>query len=364
MSFFDEAEETRRPPRPRRSASNGASPPDSQTLLIRRAVAAGIALVVLIVLVLGVRSCLNSRTDRALKAYNRSVASLVKQSDAQVSKPLFETLASGSGSATDEQQQVNQLKADADKLYDRTKGLDVPSQMAAAQQNLLLTMSLRREAVTKIAQKLSTALGSRNPTQAVNEIAAENQAFLTSDVVYKLRAAPFIKDALDDADISGQSIASSQSLPSLDWLDRQYVARQLDVSVTGTSGARNGPPAPGLHGHALDSVTAGGVTLEPGGANRIPASSNLAFTVKFTNGGENDEQDVDVSIGITGSGKPITVKKTVPQTQAGAETSVSIPLGTAPPIGAPVTITVEIAKVPGEEKLDNNKQTFPAIFTR
>jgi hypothetical protein len=35
-----------------------------------------------------------------------------------------------------------------------------------------------------------------------------------------------------------------------------------------------------------------------------------------------------------------------------------------PPTGQNVPITVEVAAVPGEEKTDNNKQTFSAVFTR
>src|SRR5258708_7019445 len=70
LSFFDEGDEPRtrvfeepeqprpRAPRPRRT---GAGPPggpvDDQTLLVRRAVAGVIGLVLLIVIVLGIRSC-------------------------------------------------------------------------------------------------------------------------------------------------------------------------------------------------------------------------------------------------------------------------------------------------------------------
>ena len=41
-----------------------------------------------------------------------------------------------------------------------------------------------------------------------------------------------------------------------------------------------------------------------------------------------------------------------------------MPLGTAPPIGTPVRVTVTVAKVPGEVKTDNNTQTYTVIFTR
>ena len=43
---------------------------------------------------------------------------------------------------------------------------------------------------------------------------------------------------------------------------------------------------------------------------------------------------------------------------------VNIPLGQAPPIGVPTTITVEVRPVPGEKNTDNNKATYTAIFDR
>ena len=60
-----------------------AAPPDPQTARIRQGVAAGVILLVLILLVVGVRGCLNSAKKRSLRDYNRDVSSLVQESDDQ-----------------------------------------------------------------------------------------------------------------------------------------------------------------------------------------------------------------------------------------------------------------------------------------
>jgi hypothetical protein len=88
--------------------------------------------------------------------------------------------------------------------------------------------------------------------------------------------------------------------------------------------------------------------------------------VKFQNQGENDESDVGVTVRVRGAsgGKPVTARKTINQTKAGAEATVTIPLGQAPPTGQSVTIEVAVEGVPGEKKTDNNKQTYTALFTR
>jgi hypothetical protein len=191
------------------------------------------------------------------------------------------------------------------------------------------------------------------------------QQFLASDVLYDTRVLPFIQQALADKQIGGQAQQDSQFLPNLSWLDPTTVGTRLGSQTSGSDSSNTGTPAPGLHGHGLVATSVGAVTLQPGQTNRIPAGSNVAFTVKFANQGENDEHDVDVTVRIAGSGvKAISGRRRVAQTKKGTETTVTIPLTQSPPIGAPVTITVNVAKVPGEQKTDNNRSSYPAIFTR
>src|SRR3712207_7532236 len=64
-----------------------------------------------------------------------------------------------------------------------------------------------------------------------------------------------------------------------------------DIGVTGVQTCAL-PISPGSHGHGLTSVAVGSTTLQPGGANKIPASANPTFTITFQNQGENDERDV------------------------------------------------------------------------
>jgi hypothetical protein len=89
----------------------------------------------------------------------------------------------------------------------------------------------------------------------------------------------------------------------------------------------------------------------------------VVFHVVFQNQGDNNENDVRVNIVVRGSGKTITARKTIAQTKAGSPAEVDIPLGQTPPIGT-ATVTVSISAVRGEQKTDNNRQTYTVIFTR
>ncbi len=340
--------------------------------MVRRAAAAGIGLLVVLLLVFGIRGCLDGRQEQALKDYNRDVSSLVQDADANADD-FYDTL-SGSTTAggaaapsTDVQSEINQLRTRAQGLTKRAEGLDVPGEMRPAHVNLLLSLSLVQEAIAKVAEKIPAALSTDSATAvpAVRGIAGEMRAFDAGDVVYNRRTAALIKQVLDDNEIGGQVIQSSSFLQNLGWMQPSTVAKRINSQAgRGAGDGASADPAPGTHGHGLLSLSVGDLTLTPGQANSLTASSNVTFNVKIANQGENPEQDVRVRVRISGAGDPIRVDQVVDQTQAGTEATVAVKLGEAPPIGKPVTIRAEVLPVPGEKNTENNTLEFPAIFRR
>jgi hypothetical protein len=381
VSFFDEGDEPRttrrtrerpparsggRGPRPPRGPRRPSAAPDRQTLLIRQGVAGLVAILVLVLLVVGINSCRSSARDNALRDYNRNVGTIASESD-EVGQQLFSTLTQQSLQPVDQQTQVNQLRVRAQQQAQRARNLDVPGDMEDAQSNLLLTLDLRADAVSKIASRIVAARGDQEGAaeQAVDQISGEMQAFLASDVIYAQRVVPFINEALADADIGGQRIVGARFMDDLTWLAPDTVAGRLGASAGGGGGA-NQQVAPGRHGHGLTSVSVGNTTLQPQPAtNRVPATAGLAFTVKFSNQGDNEETDVRVRVRVRPqTGKAISVTKTVDQTNPGAESEVNIPLGQAPPTGTSSTVSVDVLRVPGEENVENNAQEYTVLFTR
>ncbi len=374
LSFFDD-DEPRTRVRPRSPAPAAIGPPsDPQQLMVRRAAAAGIAVLVVVLLVFGINGCLNSRREQALKDYNRDVSSLVQDADANADD-FFDALAGATSSAgtdaasTDVQSEINQLRTGAQALTKRAEGLDVPGDMRPAQVNLLLSLSLVHEAIGKVAEKIPAALSTDSATAvpAVRGIAGEMQSFTAADVVYNRRTAALVKQVLDDNDIGGQVIQNSSFLQNLGWLQPSTVARRIDSQAGRGAGAGDGgstEPTAGTHGHGLLAVSVGDTALTAGQGNSLTASSNVTFNVKVANQGDNPEQDVRVRIRITGAGDPIRAEEVIDQTQSKTETTVAIKLDQAPPIGQAITITAEVLPVNGEKNTENNQLTFPAIFRR
>ncbi len=372
MSFFDDDQPTRvtsdprRPAEPRRpdagTATGGGAPPDHRTARTRQLVAVGVGIAVLLVMALAIKGCADSRKERALKDYNRDVATIMAASNDEVAVPFFELLSSGSVSDSDLAVQVNQLRLNAAENAKRAGELSVPGDMQQAHRNVMLALNLRAGALTKIASKLDAAQGrGQQAEKATNEIAGQMQSFLASDVVWSQRAAPLILEALDDADISGQTIAKSQFLPGYTWLAPQTVAKAIGGQAG--SGA-DGAVAPGLHGHGIIRTQIGDKALEPAPASTtIPAKAPATVTVTFQNQGESVERDVQVQVRLTAPGtKTATATKTVNTTQPKAEAEVAIPLTKIPSAGTAAELTVTVVAVPGEKNTDNNKQTYTVLF--
>lgn len=372
MSFFDDDEdETPRPaasaarartrPSPRRpQPMGGARALDQHTLMVRRRIAAGVGLVLLIVIVLGINSCLNGRKESALKAYNEHVGQIAQSSVQQVSHPLFSTLASASSkSPLDVEVQIDQLRIQAQSEAAQAKGLSVPGAMAAAQRNLLLALDLRAEGLVKLASQIRSALGGQGKS-ASSLIAGDMEMFLASDVIYSQRVAPLIQQTLTSGGIHEQSTTASVFLPNIGWLEASTVLSRL----TGQASSSNSSSqiAPGVHGHSLTGVSVGAQSLEANSVlNHINGGTNPTFTVMVLNGGTNAETNVKVEVSVTAGGKTVKASHVITKTEPSSTTKVDVPL-TGVTQGVASRVTVYIQPVPGETNTENNKGSYLAVF--
>jgi hypothetical protein len=327
--------------------------------MVRRRVAAGIGVLLLIAIVLIVNGCLKSEKQQALKNYNRSVSQLARESDEQVSRPLFSTLNGAAGkSALNVEEQVDQQRLEAQNLASRARGLSVPSEMTAAQRNLLLAFDLRAEGLAKLAALLPTALGGHDK-QAGSQIAGNMENFLASDVVYSQRVAPLIQQTLASAGIH-RSTESTRFLPNVGWLEASTTEARL--SGHGASSSQNGQPVTGNHGSALKGVSVGANTLEAEPTlNHIGGGGNPTFTVQVENSGEFPESNVKVDVAVTASAKQLRASNVIEKTEPGKTASVQVPV-TGVPLGVAAKIEVYVEGVPGENDLENNKGVYLAIF--
>ena len=330
--------------------------------MVRRVIAVGVAIVLLILIILLIKSCRDSAREQAFKDYIRNVNGLVQQSDQEgtavfslLSRPGKQAAAVTIGS------QIDGYRSDAQQLVDRAKSLSHPDELSNAQRYLVEAIAFRRDGIATIAQQLRTALADSGQNAAIGRISAAMQNFVASDVIFAERVVPNIIGPTTKEGLFGKvQIPHSRFIHDLSWLNPTVAGQRIRGGT-----APGGTVAPGLHGTGIGtvSVTPGGQTLQPGGAADIKATPNLAFNVQVTDQGNNNETNVTVKLTISGAGKPLVVQQQIPTINAGQTKTASVPLAATPPTGRPVTIVVQILPVPGEKNLTNNKSTFSAVFS-
>ena len=325
--------------------------PERQQIVLRRALALGAGLLILILIVLGVKGCLNARKERALSDYSRNVAQIVEETK-QTSKGFFEKLDDPGGlSVTEFVAEVNADRSAMDNYESRVDGLDAPGDMGHAQDALELTYDLRSSAMTEIAEQISTALGDVGAEKAMAKIARQMEKLLASDVIYATVVRPEVNRVLAENGIEGEDARESVFLPDEKWLDEDTVSSALST-ISGGGGETSG-----VHGLGLLGTSLNGTELVPDATTAVDLGEETPeVEVEVQNQGESTENSVTVSVTVGGA----TVDQTISSIGATEIQTVAIPLVPAPTGTA--TLEVEVQSVPGEEVTTNNESTYTVQF--
>ncbi|MEO7198242.1 MAG: CARDB domain-containing protein [Solirubrobacterales bacterium] len=395
VDFFDEDDADDTPPsrgdRPARSSggsgSSGASAPPpggggrgGQTPHVRppanrqqarvRQIAFLIgAIVMLILIVIAFRGCLNARKDRSFQNYVSDLSSIT--ADTQPLSDQFFGLLNGKASqAADDIGLQNTINGDAGTsqgLLDRAQGLDAPGELDAAQEQIVLAFELRHDALEGIAAQIDKTSGSE-AKQATDAIYTQMKVLSASDILYA-RAKDQIEQALTDQEVVvSDGVPASQFLPdNPDYLDPAVTAAAISSAAGGTGGTgvttssadcQNDGKSHGLGlVDATSTLQPSGTTLTNGVAVTAPAGDD-ALEISVQNQGEADESNIQVSVKSDGD---ISGTDSIPALAAQETQSASIPFK-APAAGTAVEVTVDVATVPCEQVADNNTATYSITF--
>ncbi len=320
---------------------------------MRRGLALGAGLLVLILIVLGIKGCLDARKNRALTDYARNVTQIVDETE-QTSKAFFGKLTDpGNLSVTEFVAEVKADRSAMDNYETRINSLSAPGDMGHAQNALELVYELRGSAMTKIAGDMSTALGSAGVAKANTVIANQMQKLLASDVLYAAIVRPEIDGVLANNGIDGSDVPESVFLPEgTKWLDESTVASALGA-VSGSSGA----PTSGVHGLGLVGTSVNGVALTAGTTTTVAGGSTPEVEVQVQNQGQSTENGITVSVQVNGGH---TLEGTISSIAPSSTQTVTIPLTPAP--GGQATLDINVQPVPGEQISSNNKASYTVNF--
>lgn len=319
--------------------------------MLRRALALGGGLILLILVVLGIKGCLDARANRELSDYARNVGQIVEETQ-QTSKSFFGKLEDpGNLSVTEFVDQVDADRSAMATYAERIDDLGTPGDMSQAQGNLELAYQLRVGAMDDIAAKMSTALGDAGAEKATMGIARQMQKLLAADVIYEQVVRPEVDGVLARSDISDSDLPKGTFLPDEKWLDEDTVGDALG----GLSGA-GGTATPGVHGLGLIGVGVNGSELVEGAATTVSGEEGVEVEVTVQNQGESTESGITVSVTYEGT----TLSQEIDEVAAGEEATASIVLTPAP--SGEVTLEVEAEPVAGERVTENNEAVYTVLI--
>jgi hypothetical protein len=369
-SFFDEPR--RRPPRDRarrpqrtagRSGARRAAPAGSNGLL-RLAGLIALAIVIVFGFVLWISSC-SGQSKGDYTSYIAAMEPLAHDS-ASVGAKFASALATPGLTMQTFQSDLADWSRQEQADYVSAQRLVPPGPLQSAHAEALATFQLRATALVGIAGTLTLAQQKHDSAAAAGAaLASEAQLLSASDVVWEQLYKLPVTQILTAQTVTGMTVPTSRIVTNPDMVSASSLGTVYQRLGTPSSGHR----VTGVHGSDLIGTNAvdNGVSqaLSTTSGVTIAVGPSLVINVVFQDSGDYPEVRIPVTLTVKAGGHNLyTQTKTVAQIAAGAQATVPFTNLQLPPsaFGHNAVISVNIGKVPGEARLDNNAATYPVFF--
>ncbi|HVH52130.1 MAG TPA: hypothetical protein VM690_08290, partial [Gaiellaceae bacterium] len=252
------------------------------------------------------------------------------------------------------------------QAYDQAQQIRPPGPLLQIHQQLVDSLELRAKGLAGLGEALATASTAKTATAttaAIDALTAQGTLLSASDVVWdELYRAPATQ-TLKDNGVTGVVVPQSHFVTNPEIIS----ARSFGIVLTRLSGASTGGTPSGLHGSALISVFAQpqGARLSTSSATTVKVSAGLTFVATVQDSGDFNEANIVVTLTIKAGSTTITRHKTITLIAPKQNATVSFGNFNLPPtaFANQASITVDVAKVPGETNLSNNSYTYPVFFS-
>ncbi len=330
------------------------------------------AVILILVITLVVRDCQRSQLEDSYNSYLNSTAQIVSAS-ADQGKALREILANTEGRNPPQlRAAISDLATQAQGLVDQAEGLDPPGALSRADRGFITALQFRVNGLTNLANHLPTLLQADEEDFKANGIAEQMRRFLASDVIYEDSFAAPARAAMKDDDITGVEVPKLQAFLTNPALAVPAGAKNLLPGLQRTAPAggngtddQGGDTSGNLRGTGLVKTEAlpSETRLTPGSVTTVEASENLKWRVSVENGGDFTETNVVVKATFSYPDAPneSEVREgSIPTIEPGQVVTIDIP-GPTERIDyrAQGNLVIEIAAVPGESNIENNRAEYP-----
>jgi hypothetical protein len=368
LDFFEERV-TEEAPRSRLRPGRGAGGPPRRptrtggglTPLLRLGGLVAVAIIVVIVLISVVQSCRGNAEADTYREYMTSLQAIADDS-AQVGARLSEALTTPGIRLPALRDRLNTLAQQQEQDVARAQELSPPGRLRLQHQQAVEALQFRVSGLRRLENAFQAA-EQRSPGEAGEHLAEQMRRLVASDVIWADQFMEPAMQILREREILGVQVPASVFLENVDLASQRVMTLQWE-RLQGAA-ATGGTPT-GLHGNALIEVRAmpSGQVLTPGEENIVVASADLAFVAIVENSGNAQEVRVRVTLELDQDPRPIRREQVIDLINPGERETVRFAdLGQIVQFQQQMEMRVEVAAVPGEANLDNNRATYTVTFS-
>jgi hypothetical protein len=372
FDFYDEPatrESQAPPPRTRLPRRGGrgtglrrpTGPSRGLTPILRLLVVIGVLVALFVVFGLLIQSCASTSKHDSYANYMDDVAKIARGSQedgAAVANALTSASKAASISAT-----LRGIASQERQNVEQARSLDPPGPLRPENDQLIEALQLRVSGVDNLARAIDE-LAPKKTTGEVAILEAQADRLVASDVVW--------------ADLfqgPARTVMSNEGVKGVVPPDSTFVANRqlfaetsLNLMLSRLRGASTGGQVSGLHGTNIVGTKAqpGNQTLSTSSENTITATPNLSFVVTIEDSG--DAQEVNIAVTMTlkkdGGGKAIVQTKKIAVINPQQKKSVTFTgINTSGYFAVKSHLDIDVKPVPGETRTDNNRASYPVIFS-
>jgi hypothetical protein len=337
-----------------------AGPPRGLTPLLRLLALIALIVAALVFFGLLVQSCASTSRHDAYKGYMAKVGA-VAQSSASDGAQVATDLTTPGVKVSDLASKLDGVAEQERQNVAAAQRLDPPGPLRPENEDLIEALQLRVSGVQGLADTFRKTASSKASADAAL-LAAPAERLLASDVIWDdLFRGPATRRMKSDG-VSGVVAPESHFVTNQDLISERSMTLVLQrLRGASTSG---GTPT-GIHGtNIVDTkVQPGGQTLSQADENTITATTDLAFVVTISDSGDAQEVGIKVTLTIQKPQGAIVKTQTIDLINPGQSKAVTFSNLGQVPFAQRTTVQVDVAPVPGEQHTENNKGTYPVIFS-
>ena len=347
---------------PRRGGSGPrrpAGPHRNLTPLLRLGALVVGLIVLLVVFGLLLQSCTSTSKHNTYAHYMDKVTVIAKSS-ADNGAAVANALVTPGIKAAELNQKLLGIAAQEQQNVAAAQKLGPPGTLRGENGHMIESLQLRVSGTQGLAKAFKQTAGSTKASDAVILTQQANR-LVASDVVWDdLFRAPSIAE-LKRQGIVGVPVPESQYVANPDLFSQQSMAALLNrINQSGT-----GTTPSGLHGTNIVQTKAlpSGTVLSQTQQNTVNGvSTNLAFAVTIQNSGNFQEAGIKVTLTIQQK-NPIVRTQTIDLINPSQQKTLTFSNLGEVTFAIPAHVNVDVKPVPGEVRVDNNRASYPVLFS-